>query len=192
VRSLSSRRSLRHRYSRRSTGGYPQPLPKREPRQIGPQQWGPFFSLGASATRNIHSGHITLDIYTRTWDTTYMSWSRKIAFLMLAVAVLWTAMPASACVLAMQSSARSACCSDMPQSGTMHAISMHPSCCQIRGSVPAVVPAPPFSLDHSQQPTLVPYTSSLASFVTRSSAWRDTLEARPPKFPPGGIFILRI
>ena len=133
-----------------------------------------------------------MDIYNRTWDTTSVSWGRKIALLMLAVAVLWTAMPASACVLMMQSSARPACCGDMAQAGTMRGISMNPSCCQIRGTVPAVAPAPPFSLDHSQQSAIVPYTSSLAAFVTRSNAWRDAFEIQPPKFPPGGIFVLRI
>ena len=41
-----------------------------------------------------------------------MHWGRKVALLMLAAVVLWTAMPASACVLTMQSNARRACCGD--------------------------------------------------------------------------------
>jgi hypothetical protein len=80
----------------------------------------------------------------------------------------------------------------MAPAGTMRAISMHPSCCQIRGTVPALTPAPPFSLDHSQQSAIIPYTSSLAAFVTRGNVWRDAFETQPPKFPPGGIFVLRI
>jgi len=116
---------------------------------------------------------------------------------MLAVAVLWTAMPASACVLTMQTSSPPACCGDMAQAGMSQTgmtrgISMHPSCCQIRGTIPALTPAPPFSLDHSQQPAIVPYTSSLAAFVTRGHDGRDASETQPPKFPPGGIFVLRI
>jgi hypothetical protein len=74
----------------------------------------------------------------------------------------------------------------------MRGLSIHSSCCQIRGMVPAVTPAPLFSLDHSQEVAILPYQSSLAAIVTRSQRWRDALDTRPPKFPPHGIFVLRI
>ena len=121
-----------------------------------------------------------------------MHWGRKVALLMLAAVVLWTAMPVSACVVTMQSNAQSSCCGHMAQGGTMDGKRIIPACCRIRTTDPAVTPVPPFSPERSLKPLFVAYPTSLDRSGATDAARRGALEAPPPKSSAGRISILRI
>jgi hypothetical protein len=121
-----------------------------------------------------------------------MHWGRKVALLILTAVVLWTTMPASACVLMMQSNARPVCCGEMAQGGAMRGMRMHPTCCRIRGTEPAVTPVPPFSPEHSLKPLLVAYSIRLERPAATDAGWHSALEAPPPRSSPGALSILRI
>jgi hypothetical protein len=133
-----------------------------------------------------------LTIETRDLDT--MNWGRKGALLMLAVVVLWTAMPVSACLLAMRTTGQHSCCSAMNMTvpcapaGT----TANRSCCQAGRQNPAVTPVAQSSSEHSQRLALMPAGANLQAPTSQSAACRNALEAPPPKFSPGGISILRI
>jgi hypothetical protein len=120
-----------------------------------------------------------------------MHWGRKIALLVLAAVVLWTAMPVSACVLTMQPSARPACCDGMAQ-GAMPGMKMLPACCRVHGTEPALTPVPPFSPEPLLRPLLVAYPTSLERSVATNAGWRNAFETPPPRTSAGQISILRI
>jgi hypothetical protein len=121
-----------------------------------------------------------------------MTKGRKGAFLLLAMVVFWTALPASACLLVRHTMGRPACCRDMkdcdsPMMGADN------SCCQIQGSSAAVVTILPYSHDdHALQLIPMSYPNGVEPFVAHGSGYAHTLVIPPPKFPPGGAFALRI
>jgi hypothetical protein len=121
-----------------------------------------------------------------------MHWGRKVALLILAAVVLWTAMPAAACVLTMRSSARPSCCGEMAPDGNMGGMKMTPACCRIHATAAAVTPVPPFSPEHSLKPLFVAYPTSLEPSATPDAGWRNALEAPPPRSSAGAISVLRI
>jgi hypothetical protein len=122
-----------------------------------------------------------------------MKTGRQGAFLLLAMVVLWTALPASVCLLARHAMALPACCRamrncDSPAMGADH------SCCRIhRGGDVAVVTILPYSHDdHAQQLITAPYLNAMTPFPARCSGSGNAFATPPPKFPPGGAFALRI
>ncbi|MGA7857284.1 MAG: hypothetical protein WCA11_05135 [Terracidiphilus sp.] len=123
-----------------------------------------------------------------------MTWSRKSALLMLAMTVFWTAVPASACLLAMPTTGQHSCCRAMTMelacapAGT----TANRSCCQVGRQDPAVPPVPLSTSKHSQRLAYVPNQAALQAPTSQSAACRNALEAPPPKSSPGGISILRI
>jgi hypothetical protein len=122
-----------------------------------------------------------------------MRWGRKFALLMLATVVLWTALPASACLLAMQPGTPPACCRrSMAQKCGMRGTDSKASCCQTGSIDAAVTLVPPFSPEHSLKPLLVACPSSLERSATPVAGWRNALEAPPPRSSAGAISILRI
>jgi hypothetical protein len=122
-----------------------------------------------------------------------MNWGRKGAFWMVVVAVLWTATPASACVLAMmQPSGRPACCRAMVQDCTMSEMCTDASCCRISGRDAAVAPIPPYTPERSQKLALAPNPASLEPPAASSAICRNVLDVSPPKFSSGSISVLRI
>jgi hypothetical protein len=120
-----------------------------------------------------------------------MHWGRKVALLMLAAVILWTAMPVSACVLTMQSSARPACCDGMAKVA-MSGMKVLPACCRIRATEPALTPISPFSPEQSLKPLLVAYPTSLERSIATHDGWRNAQETPPPRTSAGRISILRI
>lgn len=121
-----------------------------------------------------------------------MNWGRKGVLSMLAVVVLWTAMPASACLLAMHPAGQPACCRGMAQECGATAMGASDSCCQAHPQNAAVTPVPPYTLQHSQKLAFVPHLSGLQLNASSGAECRTAFEAPPPKFPPGGAFALRI
>jgi hypothetical protein len=115
-----------------------------------------------------------------------MKVGRKGALVMLAVVVLWTAMPALSCVLPR---AQHACCRGMAESCSSPAMS-HQSCCQVHGpdaTIPLVrISAPEYPL------TLAGPAADMHVHLTLNAASLQMAEATPPASPPGDNSILRI
>jgi hypothetical protein len=119
-----------------------------------------------------------------------MNWNRKGALLILAVAVFWAAIPASACLLNIGHTGQPDCCRAMVQGCDSPRMGASSSCCQFQGKPPAVLPAPSATTEHGQ--TLVLYQPGMEMLVADGSVYGNTLETPPPKFQPGGAFALRI
>ncbi len=121
-----------------------------------------------------------------------MSFKRKGGLLMLIAAVLWTALPVSACLLTARSMGMSACCRGMAQDCPMRGTDMSSSCCQMHGENVATVPDLLASPEHGQNPALTPYQDSVESPVILHPASRFYQEAPPADISPGRSSILRI
>jgi hypothetical protein len=130
-------------------------------------------------------------VETRNLDT--MTWGRKSALLLLAMTVFWTAMPASACLLAMPAMGQHSCCDamDLTLACAPAGTTSNGSCCQAARQDPAVAPATQ-STEHAQRLAFVLTGINLLTPGSRSAARPNALEAPPPKSSPGGNSILRI
>ena len=111
---------------------------------------------------------------------------------MLAVVVFWTAMPASACLLARRPMGQRDCCRAMAKACNSPAMGADGSCCKVRGSNPAQVSVQQYSAGQSQEPAALPHQAAINPPADSGSGYMNALEAPPPKFPPGGAFALRI
>jgi hypothetical protein len=123
-----------------------------------------------------------------------MIWGRKSALFMLAMTFFWTAMPASACLLAMHTTGQHSCCGAMTMTlaCAQAGATANRSCCQVDRQNPAVTPVAQSSSEHSQRLEFVPTKANLQATTSQGAACRNALEAPPPKSSPGGISILRI
>jgi hypothetical protein len=121
-----------------------------------------------------------------------MKTGRQGGFVLLAIMVLWTVLPASACILAHHAMARPACCRAMKDCDSP-AMGADSSCCQIRGNGVAVASVLPYSNDdHGQQLAAATYLVGMQLPVAEIDGSSSTFNTPPPKFPPGGAFALRI
>ena len=118
--------------------------------------------------------------------------SRSGAFLLVVVAVFWSALPLGACLLAGQTSAASECCSQMAQDCPMHGANMNASCCRTHSEDGAVVPEVPFALEHVRMTAMASQPVSGVILSVSTDAIRCVREAPPPDTPPGAGSILRI
>jgi len=121
-----------------------------------------------------------------------MNWDRKGVMLMLAVVVFWTALPASACLLASHPTGQRDCCRAMAKACDSPVMDADGSCCQVHGSKPALVSAQPYSPGQSQDTAALLYQIGIELPAISLSGYLNSSEAPPPKFPPGGAFALRI
>jgi hypothetical protein len=121
-----------------------------------------------------------------------MNWDRKGVMLMLAVVVIWTAMPASACLLASHPMEQRDCCRAMANACESPAMGADSSCCQVHGSVPALVSVQAYSQAQSQEAAALPSQVGAELPAVSGRTSMTAFEAPPPKFPPGGAFALRI
>jgi len=120
-----------------------------------------------------------------------VNWGRKGALPMLAVVVFWAAMPASACLLGPHAAALPDCCRTTAQGCDSPEMGAANSCCQIRGTIPAVPQVPPYTTEHAQKLALVPHHAGLELLAAHGPAYGNA-HATPPQFPPGHAFALRI
>lgn len=120
-------------------------------------------------------------VKTAYWDPYIVSLKRKAGFVMLIAAVLWTAMPASACVPVPCSMGQLACCSRMVQECPAAGMTANDSCCNIDGQIPVVSPAPFYSSDHSQRSVLAEHCLFLPAAFAPHAAQRNSIETSPPK-----------
>jgi len=126
-----------------------------------------------------------------------MNWGRKEALLMLAVVVLWTTMPAFACLPAMHSTEQSDCCNGMAHACDSSSMCAEPmcadgSCCQVHRQNAVAAMAPVYSPENSLELAFAPHPAGLQSRALAGVRVRSAFEAPPPKFLPDGAFILRI
>jgi hypothetical protein len=122
-----------------------------------------------------------------------MNLGRKGALLMLAVVVLWAAMPASACLLAVHSTGQPDCCRGMVQEFNSPSMCASGSCCQAERQNATVAAAPLYSPGQSQKLAVArPHQSGLRLRASACAIHRNAFETPPLKFPPGGAFALRI
>jgi hypothetical protein len=120
-----------------------------------------------------------------------MNMGRKGAMVLLAVVVLWAAMPAFACLIDANQMSQSECCRAMANCDPT-AMAADSPCCQIHERTPAVPPVQPFSPVKSLEIAALPHESGIVVTAELGGAYGNTLETPPPKFPPGGAFSLRI
>jgi hypothetical protein len=121
-----------------------------------------------------------------------MNWDKKGVLSMLAVVVFWTALPASACLLASHPTGQPACCRAMAKDCDSPVMGADNACCKVHGSNPAQVSVQPYSSVPSHRIADLPYQVGIESPSASGSGYSNTLETPPPKFPPGGAFALRI
>lgn len=115
--------------------------------------------------------------------------NRTGAILMLAVVVLWTAMPALACVLA---PTHHACCRDMAQECSSSAMNSGGACCQIHPSDSAVSVLITSAPERSFALFSIAVTPALAAPDAADAPALRMAGASPPAASPGNNFILRI
>ena len=121
-----------------------------------------------------------------------MAWSRKGALLMLATVILWTAVPALACLPGMRSTGQADCCKSMTPDCPMSQAAMNASCCSTHRQDNAVPPVPFYAPEHSQKLFLTPHSTGIAAPANAGSIERAALLASPPDHSPGASSILRI
>jgi hypothetical protein len=121
-----------------------------------------------------------------------MNLDRKGALLMLAVVVLWAAIPASACLLAVHSTGQPDCCRRMVQEIDSPSMCASGSCCQAERQNAAVATAPLYSPEQAQKLAVAPHQPGLHLRAFSCAIHRNAFETPPLKFPPGGAFALRI
>ncbi len=121
-----------------------------------------------------------------------MSWRRRIGWLVLFTAALWTAAPASACLQSAQLPGVLPCCQSMAQMCAPAGMAADGSCCQIKGATPAIALGEIFSFEHGLKLALNSHPAGLHTPpVAGAHSW-IAFEATPPISPPGSTFILRI
>lgn len=121
-----------------------------------------------------------------------MNGSRKGAVLMLVAALLWSALPASACLFPGHATGQPACCRGMTPDCPMNSKAMSSPCCQMHGQNVPVAPKTSFLSEHSQRITFLPHPADLESVRDSASLCRLAQSAAPPDTSPGASCILRI
>ena len=126
-----------------------------------------------------------------TYKLAVMNWLRKRALLVLALMVIWTALPSLACAIPANETQLPACCCGMGHSCT-HMKDMHGSCCHLNHQNPAMEAIPPFSPEHTHHLVFAAYIL-LPLPTLGNQASLTTIPALPvPTASPGSSTNLRI
>jgi len=121
-----------------------------------------------------------------------MQWGRKFGPVLLAVLVLWTAIPALVCLPTMHPMANHSCCMAMagdcpsPEAGASGA------CCQIAQQSPTLPQVSQFSVGYSLRLALVAREEITQPLAISVVCQPSRLEAVPPKSSSGSASTLRI
>ncbi len=111
---------------------------------------------------------------------------------MLAMTVLWIAMPVSACLRAMQPMGQHACCHSMAQACNPSAMNPNSSCCQAHPQNPATTAVLSYFSEHAQQLAFVSYPARLPLPAARSARCEHAFAPPPWILTSTGASILRI
>jgi hypothetical protein len=126
-------------------------------------------------------------VYTRPVDS-----SRQRAWLMLAMMVLWIAMPVSVCVRAMQPTGQHMCCHDMTQTCNSSGMSANGSCCRVQPQNPAITAVFSYFSDHSQQFVFLSHPARLPAVALSSARFQRLFGLPPSILSSANASILRI
>ena len=124
----------------------------------------------------------------KVYDPVYMS--RKGAWLMLLVALLWFALPASACLLTGRSMVQSACCRGMASNCPMHSTGISCMCCPGHENNAAVAPAA--QAPATQVVAFLPFSVDFLLSDDLGPQGRFVFNVPPPDPSPGRLSVLRI
>ena len=119
-----------------------------------------------------------------------MPMSRKGAFVLLAIVILWTATPALACLTP---TAHRSCCQGMVMQDCGSAVMMHcGDCCSVRPADAPLLPGSTSAVDHAAGSVPSPAPAALA--LPPAAGHAIPLASESPLLPgsPGLGFILRI
>jgi len=111
---------------------------------------------------------------------------------MLAIAVLWAALPASLCLFASQPPGMPSCCRAMMHDCNAGQMSMSGACCQVQRQNAAVAPNSPAATDHFERLAFVPVQFTPHSFTAMGAVSLSARAAPPLDSSPGRSSILRI
>jgi len=122
--------------------------------------------------------------------------SRQGAVLMLAVVVLWTALPGFACFLSMpQQAQQPSCCMKMaPDCAAMRSMgaAVSGNCCQAQEKTVALMPVLPYAAEQLQWVAVAPDQILLPALVEAGKTYWPPFETPPPKSSSGASFTLRV
>jgi len=117
---------------------------------------------------------------------------RQRAWLMLAMTILWIAIPASACLQAMQPTGQHACCHSMAQTCAPATMNADNSCCQVNPQNRAIHLALPYFSEHAQPFAFVSHPVRLPAPGMKSARCVQALAPIPSILPSANTSILRI
>ncbi len=121
-----------------------------------------------------------------------MQWGRKFGPVLLAVLVLWTAIPALVCLPTMHPMANHSCCMAMAGECPSPEAGASGTCCQIDQQSPTLPQASQFSIGHAPRLALVTRDEVVQPFVLSVAGQPSRLEAVPSKSSSGRASTLRI
>lgn len=117
---------------------------------------------------------------------------RRRGFLMLAMMVLWTMLPVSACLGSTHLMGQHACCHGMAQACDSSAMDASSSCCMVHQQSAVVAPIYPDAVDHSPSLAAVSPGVSLSTPYATSARCGRAFAPPPSIHSSAGASILRI
>ena len=111
---------------------------------------------------------------------------------MLAMTVLWIAMPVSACLRAMQPMGQHACCLNMAQACDSTSMNASSSCCLVHRQSAVLALVYPDAVDHSQSLAVVSHPASLPISRATSAGFEHSFALPSSIHSSAGASILRI
>ena len=131
-------------------------------------------------------------IYVDRGYTVQVDRGRQRAWLMLALTILWIAIPASACLQAMQPTGQHACCHSMAQTCAPATMNADNSCCRVNPQNLAIHLALPYFSEHAQPFAFVSHPVRLPAPAMKSARCVQALAPVPPILTSADSSILRI
>lgn len=121
-----------------------------------------------------------------------MNRSRQPAVLLLVVALLWIALPASACLLSGNATGQSSCCRSMSSNCPMRGMQMSGVCCHIQRQNATVASSASFFSKNLQKADVLPLPAHREFLSASGAVSRYMQTVAPPDTSPGRTSILRV
>ncbi len=118
--------------------------------------------------------------------------SRQRTWLMLAMTILWIAIPAFACLPALQPTGQHACCHSMARACAPATVSADNSCCRVHPQNLAIHLALPYFSEHAQQFAFVSHPIHLPVPATKNASGVQAFAPVPSILSSANTSILRI
>ncbi len=118
--------------------------------------------------------------------------SRQRALLLLVVAMLWIALPASACLLTGNATSQSSCCRSMSSDCPMRGMQMSGVCCHIQRQNATVAPSASFFSKNLHKADVLPLPTHREFLSASGAVGLYAPASTPPDTSPGRTSILRV